>query len=63
MVILEMKLVQELSSVDQEPQFLILLDLIKAYGNVDCGRLLMMLEGYGTGPHMCRLLSVFWDQQ
>ena len=63
MSILEMKLAQEMASVDQEPLFLSFLDLCKAQNTVYCGLLLMNLEGYGAVHHMCRLLAVFWDQQ
>ena len=60
---MEFKLVQELASVDQDPLFLIFLDLQKAYDTVDLGRLLVTLEVYCSGPHMCWLLAVFWCQQ
>ena len=42
----------DLASVDQDPLSLVLLDLIKLYDNLDCGRLLKTLEGYGAGPKM-----------
>ena len=61
--ILELKLVQELDSVDQGPPFLIFLYLRKAYETVDCGQLQKTLERYGADPHMFRLVVVFWDQQ
>ena len=60
--ILELKLAQELASVDQDPLFLVFLDLKRSYDTVDCGRLLTTLEGYGAVPCMCRLLAVFWYQ-
>ena len=41
--ILELKLAQELSSIDHDPLFLVLLDLRKAYDTVDCGYLLTTL--------------------
>ena len=61
--ILELNLVQELASVDQYPLFLVFIDLQKAHDTVYCGCLLTTLRGYGAGPHMCRLLAVFWYQQ
>ena len=62
-VILDLKMVQELKSMDQEPLFLVFLDLRKVYYTIYCGCLLTTLEGYGAGPHMCRLLAIFWEQQ
>ena len=46
MEILELKLVQELASVDQDPLFLEFIDLQKAYSTVYHGSLLKTLEGY-----------------
>ena len=45
MAILELNLVQELSSIYQAPHFLVLLDIQKSYGTVNWCRLLMTLEG------------------
>ena len=61
--ILELNLTQELARFEQDPLLLVFLDLRKAYDTVDWGRLLANLEVYGAGPHMCKLLAVFWDQQ
>ena len=60
---MELKLTQELSSIDQDPLFLVFLDLWNAYNNVDRERLIITLEGYGSGPHMCSLLETFWECQ
>ena len=60
---MDIKLAQELTSVDQDPIFLVFLDLQKAYGTLDRGSILKTLEGYGAGLHICKLLAVFWDQQ
>ena len=43
------------------PLLLVLLDLRKAYDTVDQERLLITMEGYGAGPHMCGLLESLWD--
>ena len=61
--IMELKLAQELARIYQDPLFLVLLDLRKSYDTVDQDRLLITLEGYGTGPRMCRLLETFWEFQ
>ena len=49
---MELKLLQELTSVYQDPIFLVFLGLRKAYDNLDRGRLLQVLEGYGAGPKL-----------
>ena len=61
--VMELNLVQELSSVDNEPVFLVLLYLQKAYDTVYRDRLIKTLEGCGEGPYMCRLLETFCSHQ
>ena len=61
--IIELKLAQELESVDQDPPFLLFLDLRKACDNIYRGRLLKNLEGYGAGPKLRGLLAEFWSRQ
>ena len=56
---MELKLVQDLTSIDQEPLFLVLLDIRKAYNTVDWDRLLITLEGYGAGTRLCGILETF----
>ena len=58
--IMELKLVQELASVDQDTLFLVFLDLRKEYDNLDHDQLLKTLEGYGAGPKMRGILEEFW---
>ena len=59
MAIMELKLIQELASVDHGPHFMEFLDLEKAYNTVDKDHLIQTLEGYRVGPHMCGLLETF----
>ena len=61
--ILELKTDQELAVMYQDPLFLVFIDLQKTYDTVDRGHLLMLLEGYGASPRMCRLLEVFWNRK
>ena len=61
--IMELKIMQELACVDQDPIFLVFLDLRKAYDNLDRGRLLNTLEGYGAGPKMRDIMEEFWERQ
>ena len=51
--VLELKIAQEISIIDQEPLLLLFLDLSKAYNTMNRDRLLATMEGYGAGPRMC----------
>ena len=53
---MKLKLAQELASIDQDPLFLVSLDLRKAYETVDWYHLIITLEGYGSGPRICGIL-------
>ena len=55
--IMELKLAQDLESVDQDPLFLVFLDLRRAYDNLFCGLILKTLEGCGVGPKMRGILE------
>ena len=61
--IFEAKLFQQLASIQQVPVFEVFLDLKKAYDTLDRGRTLEILEQYGAGARMLRLLHQYWDQQ
>ena len=61
--ILELKLSQELDSINQYPPLLVLLDLCKVYDTLERGCLLTTLEGYGAVPLVCRILAESWGQQ
>ena len=63
MAIMELKLAQELSSVDHDPLLPVFLDLSKSYDTVGRECLIQTLEGYGAGPRMCGLLETFWAHQ
>ena len=47
--IMELKIVEYLASVDQDPLFLVFLDLRKSYDILDRWRLLQLLAVYGAG--------------
>ena len=60
---MELKIAQEIASIDQDPLFLVFLDLRKAYDIVDREHLIITLEGYGLGPRICGILETCWDCQ
>ena len=60
--IMDLKLTQELVSVDQDPLLLVLLYPRKVYGNLDRGRILMTLEGYGVRPKTRVMLEDLWSR-
>ena len=62
MMILELIMAHELVRVDQDPLFLVFLDLQNAYDTVDHVCLLMTLDENGAGPYMYGLIATFWEQ-
>jgi hypothetical protein len=59
-MILEAKLAQQLAHLEQEPFYGVFLNLKKAFNAMDRERCLLILEGYGTGLNMVRLICNFW---
>jgi hypothetical protein len=59
--IIKAKLAQQLAHLEQCPFFCIFLDLKKAFDSMDRDRCLLVLEGYGAGPNMRRLIRHFWE--
>ena len=55
--IMDIKITQELESVDQDTLYLVLLDIRKEYDNLDRGRLLQTLTRYGAGLKLQCLLA------
>ncbi len=60
MAILEAKLAQQLAYLEQAPFYGVSLDLKKAFDAMDRERCLLILEGYGAGLNMVRLIRNFW---
>ena len=61
--IMELKMAQDIASINQDPLFLMFLDLCKEYDTLNCGQLLHNLEGYGSGMNMRGILAEFWENQ
>ena len=59
-VILESKLVQQLTGIAQEPLLHLFLDLQKAYDSLDMGWCMENLRVYGMGQDTARLISHPW---
>ncbi len=58
--IVEAKLALQLSYLELQPFYGVFLDLRKVFDAMDWERCIMVLEGYGTGPRMIRLIRGFW---
>ena len=58
--VIEAKLAQQLAHLEQRPFYGVFLDLKKAFDAMDRKRCLLVLEGYGAGPNMRRLIHHFW---
>ena len=58
---MEAKLAQQLAYIEQEALYETFIDLRKAYDAMDRERCLEILEGYGVGPNILRLIERFWE--
>ena len=59
--IMEAKLLAQLRRRTDEPLFLIFLDLKKAYDTLDRNQAMRILEGYGVGCNIRRIIQTIWD--
>ena len=57
---LEVNLLQHLTVMREEVLFEVFLDLQKAYGALDRDRCLEILEAFGVGPRVIKLLLMYW---
>ena len=62
MVIMEVNLAQQLAFMEQCPLSGLFLDLRKAYGAMDRGRCLQILEDSGVRPKTRQLIKCSWDK-
>jgi hypothetical protein len=58
--IIKAKLAQQLSYLKLKPFYGIFLDLRKALDAMDRERCILILEGYGAGPRLVRLVRTYW---
>jgi hypothetical protein len=58
--IIEDKLAQQLSYLEMQSFYEVFLDLRKAFNAMNREQCIMILEGYGAGPWMVRLICGFW---
>jgi hypothetical protein len=54
--IIKAKLAQQLSHLELKPFYGVFLDLRKAFNAMDRERCILILEGYGAGPRLVRLV-------
>ena len=59
---LEAKLLQHIAGLCQAVLYTIFLDIHKVYGMMDRVHTLAVLEEYGVGPQVFRLLDRYWAQ-
>lgn len=59
--IMEAKLLMQLHSRSDKPLYMIFLDLKKAYDTLDRSQAMRILEGYGVGPNLRRIISKVWE--
>jgi len=60
--VIKAKLSQQLAHIEQTPFYGVFIDLKKAFDAMDRERCLLLLEGHGASPNMCRLIRHFWDK-
>jgi hypothetical protein len=58
--IIEAKLAQQLLHLELKPFYGVFLDLRKAFDAMDRERCILILEGYGAGPRLVRLVRTYW---
>ena len=58
---LEENLAQQLAGIVHEPLFQVSLDVWKAYDSLDRGRCMEIMQEYGMGQRMARLIAHHWD--
>jgi hypothetical protein len=59
--ILEVKLLAQMRCRTDEPLFMIFLDLKKAYDTLNRPQAMRILEKYGVGPNIRRIIQLIWE--
>jgi hypothetical protein len=60
---IEAKLAQRLAHLEEVPFYRVFLDFKKMFDSIDRERCLLILDGYGVGPRMIRLIWNFGAMQ
>ena len=60
---MEIKIAQDIASINQDSLFLVFLDICKAYETLERRQLIQALEGYGEFLNMWILLTEFCENQ
>eukprot|EP00979_Chaetoceros_neogracilis_P016340 scaffold7755_cov149-Chaetoceros_neogracile.AAC.1 len=58
---MEVKLLAQMRCRTDEPLFMIFLDLKKAYDTLNRPQAMRILEKYGVGPNVLRIISRIWE--
>ncbi len=58
--IIKAKLAQQLTYLKLMPFYGVFLDLQKAFDAMDRERCTLIMEGYGAGPRLIRLVQTYW---
>ena len=59
--IMEAKLLAQLSCREDQPLYMIFLDLKKAYDTLDRVQAMRILKGYGVGDNIRRIINTIWE--
>jgi len=59
--IMEAKLLMQLHCRSDKPLYMVFLDIKKAYDTLDRAQAMRILEAYGVGPNLCRIINKVWE--
>ena len=59
--LMEAKLLAQLRCRIDKPRFMVFADLNKAYYSLDREQVMRILEKYGVGANICRIIDLIWQ--